>query len=74
MLLRNLPQAEQSAEQVAAPQHDAPTDQRVAALGSASSGKERRAPMMAGAVGWDDQATATVGKDIAQRSWGRLST
>lgn len=46
MLLRNLPQALHSAEHVAAPQQDAATDQSVAALGNASNGRERRAPIV----------------------------
>ena len=49
MLLRNLPHMLQSAEQVAAPQHDAATDHSVAALGTSSSGRESKAPMLSSA-------------------------
>ena len=40
------PQAEHTAEQVAAPQQLAPKVKSVLALGKASSGKDRRAPIM----------------------------
>ena len=46
MLLLHLPQALQTAPQVAAPQHDAPKVMRVLALGSASSGNDRAGPMI----------------------------
>lgn len=71
MLLRNLPHAEQSAEHVAAPQHDAPTDHRVAALGSANKGSESRAPIVAAQRGGAGQATAAgsvVGEGLVHRN------
>ena len=55
MLLLNLPHPLHSAEHVAAPQHDAPTDHRVAALGKASNGSDSRAPILmaeAAPLGW----------------------
>jgi len=39
---------------VAAPQHDAATDQSVVMLGSASSGRDSKAPILA-AVGYVDE-------------------
>jgi len=46
MLLLHLPQALQTAEQVAAPQQDAAAVKMPPALGRASSGIESRAPML----------------------------
>jgi len=46
-LLWNLPQALQSAVHVAAPQHDAATDQMVATLGNASNGRDNSVPIVA---------------------------
>ena len=45
-LLLNTPHWVKRVVQVAAPQHDAPIDHRVAALGSASSGMDNKAPMI----------------------------
>ena len=55
MLLLQLPQAEQTAEHVAAPQQEAPKVMRVLALGRARSGRESRAPILAAlqyVLGW----------------------
>jgi len=46
-LLWNLPHELHNAVQVAAPQQDAATDHTVATLGSASSGRDKSAPMLA---------------------------
>lgn len=45
-LLLKTPQALQRVVAVAAPQHEAPMDHNVAALGSAINGRESRAPML----------------------------
>jgi hypothetical protein len=46
MLFLNFPQALQTAEQVAAPQQEAPRDNNILALGIAMSGRDKRAPIL----------------------------